>query len=267
MKNSNIKTLCFIWISLFLASLLADLLLGRTYSIEFYPYRFISLIFISIPLIYYAGHSTLRGTNLYLSVFVIFFVIGTFNILVEAYIFNVTSRAETLNEMFQGLIGTILGSIAIAYFTPSNINASALQINRSVLSWTWRVLLGNFLYFMFYLSAGLILSFVYPGLQEFYANKLPPMELIIQTNLFFRGFIFVTIAALIVKTTTLNRIRAAVLIGITFSILGGIAPLISPNEFMPLNIRLAHGFEVGISNFLYGLVLGHLLIPKQRLSK
>lgn len=267
MKNSNIKTLSFIWISLFLASLVADLLLGRTYSIEFYTYRLISLIFISIPLIYYAGHSTLRGIKLYLSVFAIFFVIGTFNILVEAYIFNVTSRAETLNEMFQGLIAAIIGCITITYFTPSKTNGSSLQINRSFLSWTWRVLLGNFLYFIFYLSAGLILSSVYPGLQEFYADKLPPMELIIQTNLFFRGFVFVAIAALIVKTTTLERRNTALLIGLTFSILGGIAPLISPNEFMPLNIRLAHGFEVGISNFLYGLALGYLLIPKQRTSK
>jgi hypothetical protein len=44
--------------------------------------------------------------------------------------------------------------------------------------------------------------------------------------------------------------------------LGGIAPLIQPNELMPLYIRIGHSFEVGISNFAFGLVLGLLLSQK-----
>ena len=268
MKNFNIKTLLFIWSSLVLASLLADLSLGRTYSLEYYPYRFLSLILVSIPLILYTSNSSLSGLKLYLSVFSILFVIGTFNILVEAYIFNVTSRTETLKELLLGFTSAIPGSIAIVYFTPKiDTQQTIIQMKRPLLGWIWKVLLGNLLYFIFYLSAGITLNAVYPGLQEFYADKLPPLELIIQTNLFFRGFVFVGIALLIVRTVTLSRRQTAILIGATFSILGGIAPLLSPNEFMPLGIRIAHGFEVGLSNLLYGMVLAFLLIPKHKLAE
>ena len=50
-----------------------------------------------------------------------------------------------------------------------------------------------------------------------------------------------------------------VLIGLTFSVLGGIAPLIIPSDLMPVNIRWAHGIEVGISNFIFGMIAGRLL--------
>ncbi len=47
-------------------------------------------------------------------------------------------------------------------------------------------------------------------------------------------------------------------------VLGGIAPLLLPNPFMPSGIRLAHGFEVGISNFLFGMIVGAALASKPR---
>lgn len=50
------------------------------------------------------------------------------------------------------------------------------------------------------------------------------------------------------------------------SIIGGIAPLILPGSEMPAYIRIGHSFEVGISNFLYGLLLGYLLNQKVKNS-
>ena len=96
---------------------------------------------------------------------------------------------------------------------------------------------------------------------EFYKDKIPSSSLIINVQ-FFRGFVFVGVAILILRTLNLSLIKKAVLIGLIFSILGGIAPLIPPNEFMPAYVRLGHGFEVGTSNFLYGLVIGYLLGQK-----
>ena len=91
--------------------------------------------------------------------------------------------------------------------------------------------------------------------------KFLPFELIFQTQLL-RGLIFTGIAILILRTTDLPKLKAALLIGVVFSVMGGIAPLIPPNELMPANIRLAHGFEVGISNFVYGLLAGFILVQK-----
>ena len=61
------------------------------------------------------------------------------------------------------------------------------------------------------------------------------------------------------QTLNISVVKKAILIGLTFAILGGIAPLIPPNELMPSYVRLGHGFEVGISNFIYGILLALLL--------
>ena len=99
-------------------------------------------------------------------------------------------------------------------------------------------------------------------MMQFYEFKIPSFELIIKTQLLLRGFIFVAIAILMLRTLNLSLLKKAILIGLTFSILGGIAPLMSPNDLMPDYVRLGHGFEVGISNFFYGITLGYLLGQK-----
>jgi hypothetical protein len=96
---------------------------------------------------------------------------------------------------------------------------------------------------------------------NFYKGKIPPFALIINTQ-FFRGFIFIAVALIILRTMDSTLAKKALLIGLIFSIFGGIAPLIQPNEYMPGYVRIGHLFEVGISNFLYGLVLGYLLGQK-----
>ncbi len=126
--------------------------------------------------------------------------------------------------------------------------------------------MGVFLYLIFYLVAGMILQTTYPELMEFYADKLPSLDVMILTQ-FPRGLIFVAVAILVSRTSTLPIWKNAILIGSIFPILGAIAPLIPPSEFMPANIRLVHGIEVGISNLVYGCVLGYLLGQKRQKGK
>lgn len=225
----------------------------------------ISNILVLIMLGFYVSFSTLRGLKLALSIFVIYYIIGHFSILVEAYIFNVTDRVVTFKEMLRGLIIALIFSPIFVYIFDKWVGQSAsLKFEyRSIFSWVWRVFLGIFLYLIFYLSTGMVLQAVYPGLMDFYKDKIPPLDVMIFTQ-FPRGFLFVITAILISRTVNLSLIKKAVLVGLIFSILGGIAPLIPPNEFMPVNIRLAHGFEVGISNFLYGFVLVYLLGQKTK---
>ena len=70
------------------------------------------------------------------------------------------------------------------------------------------------------------------------------------------------VAYLIIQTMNVSTFNRAVFIGLVFAILGGIAPLIPPNDLMPAYVRLGHAFEVGISNSAYGLILGYLLKSK-----
>lgn len=264
MKIEKIKTIAAITGLLLLSSILSDLFFTGMLSLNHYAWRSLGLVLMAIPTASYLSHSWLRRWRLVATLWLIFCVIGTFNILIEAYLFNVTSLSETWQGMLQGFLSFTPGILAIGLLLSNQLPVIGKPIRKSysTFGYIWRILTGNVLYFVFYAVAGMILQASYPGLMDFYADKIPPLIFIVQTNLFFRGFVFVAIAILIAQTTHLNKWKTGILIGAFFSILGGIAPLLSPNELMPIDIRLAHGFEVGISNFLYGMVLGLLFTPK-----
>lgn len=220
----------------------------------------VSAILIVIILGLYVSYSSLRGLKLVLSVFFIYYIIGHFNLLIEAYIFNVTDRAETTKEMFQGLfIVAIFAPLFVLVLNKWEGSSESLRFKgRSVFSWIWRSVLGIFIYLIFYIGAGMILQATYPDLMSFYEGKLPAADVMILTQ-FPRGLLFVLVAILMLRTLKLPQFKKALIIGLVFSVIGGIAPLIPPSEFMPANIRLVHGIEVGISNFLYGMTLAYLL--------
>jgi len=224
-----------------------------------------SNLLIVLILGYYILNSTLRGVKLALSVFLIYFIIGCLNILIEAYIFDVTGRVETLNEMFQGFFVALFFAPIFVYILDRWKGESiTLKFEkRAIFSWLWRVPLSIFLYLIFYISAGVILQMSYPELMDFYSDKIPPVEVMILTQ-FPRGLLFVIITVIMLRTLQLSFIKKAILVGLVFSVLGAIAPLIPPNDFMPTNIRFVHGIEVGISNFLYGFVISYLLKQKNQ---
>lgn len=223
-----------------------------------------SSLLIVILLSYYIFHSSFKGIKLVFAVFIIHYVIGCFNILIEAYIFNVTNRVQTLHEMLQGFfVSVFFAPIFVWLLGKWNDESAKLKFEkRAVFSWIWRSALGIFLYLIFYLGAGMVLQMSYPELMDFYSDKIPPFDVMILTQ-FPRGLLFVIIAILILRSLKLSNLKKAVLIGLIFSVLGGIAPLIPPNDLMPSNIRLVHGIEVGISNFLYGFIISFLLGQKK----
>lgn len=253
-------------IILTLLNYLLDIVLDSTLFFSYYGWQTVSNLLIFILLGYYIIHSNLNGIGLGLSVFAIYYCIGYLNLIVEAVIFNLVNIDVVLNSVPRGLIMAIIISTAIAFiFGKRKIKTKKNEFtSRPVLGWIWRVAVGDILYLIFYIAAGLILINVYPELMEFYNEKsLPSPELIFGTQLI-RGLLFIGTAILISMTVNLSLPKKAVLIGLIFSILGGIAPLILPSEEMPSYIRFGHGFEVGISNFLYGLVLGYLMSKKTK---
>lgn len=247
---------------------LVGLIFGLDQEIGFKKWNLLSDYLVAIILGYAILNSHYHGIKLSLIIFIIYFFIGHFNILIEAYIFNVTDRPETFIQIAQGLlVSAVFSPIYVFMFNKEKNSKMPIFVRRTLLSWTWRVILGNVLYLVFYITAGMILSIVYPKMMQFYEGKIPSFELIIKTQLYLRGFIFVAIAILMLRTSNLSLLKKSILIGLIFSIIGGIAPLISPNELMPDYVRLGHGFEVGISNFLYGIVLGYLLGQKVIIGK
>jgi hypothetical protein len=243
--------------------LISGWILGVPTDLTAFTLEMVALVLTIFVLILYVVNSDLSFKRLLLATFLIYCVIGNINIHIEALIFNVTDPAETLNKVIFHIFSAFIISFAVVWFfqeTP-DISEKVRFQKRSPVGWGWRIILGTFIYFVFYAVAGSILVAVYPELLNFYKDKIPPFHLIFMTQLV-RGLIFAGIAVLILKTTRLSLLKQSVLTGLIFSVFGGIAPLIPPSEFMPAYVRFGHGFEVGLSNFLYGMLLGFLLGQK-----
>ena len=132
-----------------------------------------NLLIVSI-LGYYILNSTLRGVKLALSVFLIYFIIGCFNILIEAYVFNVTGRFQTAKKMLQGFfVAAFFAPIFVYLLNKWKGKSIKLKFEKiSIFSWIWRSTLAIFLYLIFYLTAGMILQMSYPALMDFYSDKI-----------------------------------------------------------------------------------------------
>ena len=240
--------------------MLFNMLLGQTLAFANLFWGMLPNYMVALLLGYYIMSSSLGGIRLSISVFLIYFLIGHFNILIEAYIFNVSSRQETALEIIRGFfISVTFAPLYVYIFRTKIVKEAMIFSKRSLIGWFWRILVADILYLLLYIIAGLVLTIVYPQLLQFYEGKIPPFDILINTQLFIRGFIFIGIALLMIQTLNISVVKKAILIGLTFAVLGGIAPLIPPNELMPSYVRLGHGFEVGISNFIFGILLTLLL--------
>jgi hypothetical protein len=74
-----------------------------------------------------------------------------------------------------------------------------------------------------------------------------------------RGLVFCAITYALMRFLALRPAAAALLVGATFCLLGGVAPLLVPNPYMPASIRYPHMVEVGVSNLLFGVCAAYVL--------
>jgi hypothetical protein len=56
---------------------------------------------------------------------------------------------------------------------------------------------------------------------------------------------------------------APLVLALVFSVIGGVAPLLPDNPYMPPDIRFYHGIETSTSNFIFGLVVGFLFTRRR----
>ena len=93
-----------------LLSLISALIPGSFKSIQeiFDPWHLLPNLMVAFVLGLIIVYSGLRRKSLMVLVFLVFFLIGYFNILIEAFIFNVTIRKETLDQIFGGVMLALL---------------------------------------------------------------------------------------------------------------------------------------------------------------
>lgn len=269
MKSNFFTSLVTGTILLTLISLGVEMAFGGQFSGRYLGWFIFSNALVVSILGLIIRNSSLNGIKLSLLIFSIYFLIGHFNLLIEAYLFEVTNAQDTAVITIQGLLITLLSSpLLVLIFGKWSGDEEILDFpSRTKASWTWRIVLGDLLYVFFYLLAGFILYLVYPQLMDFYEEKIPPFSLMINTQ-FFRALVLIGVAVLISRTTRLPLLQRALIIGAFFAVIGGLAPLIVPeNDHMPDYIRFGHAFEVGVSNCLFGFFLTLLIGQKIGVKK
>ena len=262
MKKSDILKILLATLSLSVFQWIAEMIFQMQSGLQIQPLSLVANLLVCLVLAYFIRNTRKSFWPLALSVFLIYYLIGHFNLLVEAYIFNVTTKSETLLQNWTGLLIAILfAPILVLLFAqkgqiPENLKKFG---SRNSIQWIWRILVSDIIYLVFYIGAGLILSIILPEVIAFYDGKLPSMSLMINTQLLLRGVVFALVAIIVVRSMRLSLWKRSVFVGALFAVLGAIAPLLPPSEIMPAFVRIGHGIEVSISNFLFGLTIGWLL--------
>ncbi len=225
-----------------------------------------------IVLSYLIVRSHWYSWKLITAVFIVFFGVKTFLSQVETVVFLQYLVKIVPTELIPQLF--IHGAITAALFTPIavftyNKTSKALgehkRLAMPVIEWFWKLALIATIYIIIYITFGMFVFMPLAGeaAQEYYANlQLPPWIIPFQG---LRALIFTGIAILIVKMMKGRWLEAGLMVALTFSVIMG-SSLLLPNEFMPINIRLAHLVEIMSSNFIYGWLIILILRVNGRIT-
>jgi hypothetical protein len=217
------------------------------------------LIVLALGLVAASSHQ--QGWRLSGTLFIVYFGINQLDTLDEALLFKVGLKApQALGMMGSGLITSLVFVPLLVLILGCWKKAPQEEVEplvpRTAANWAERTLLGDLLYVLCYFVAGTI---AIPFVKDSFAGiKLPGPASILEVEIF-RGLVYVAAGLAVVHGMKGKPARAAMVLGLSFPILAGVAPLLLPNSLLPDYVRLAHGFEIGISNFAYGVLLGYLL--------
>jgi len=208
-----------------------------------------------------ASRLALGGVRLAGALFLVVFGIPANN-LVELFFFDIDVGPAMLLRLyiFHFLVGAVLAAF-VAWQTASS--PSDRRRVPGAGGFAARIVGGGLAYVLVYFAAGMA---AFPFIADFYAGRAMPGVGELALVQLFRGAAFTAIGAAIVIWTATSRRRTALVVGLTFSILGGVAPLLLPNPFMPAPVRMVHLVEVGVSNFLFGVFVGWLFSRRRAAS-
>jgi hypothetical protein len=120
----------------------------------------------------------------------------------------------------------------------------------------WKFVVSDLTYLVLYYGAGMI---IFPYVRDFYATQqLPSAGTIVALQLMIRGPVFVLICLGMTRMLGLSRIGGAIMVGLLFTVISGVAPLLMPNPVFPDAVRWVHFCEVVSENFVFGAIVAWL---------
>jgi hypothetical protein len=215
-------------------------------------------LLVCIALGFVALHSDWRGWRLGLSLIAIPLAIYFVDILEAILFLHIKSGPSILGQIVLTYILAL--PLWILIFTKNREAVPTTGYNQSNSHNAWRILriflASDIIYIVIYLAAGLI---VFPFVRNFYETQtLPSMSSTLALQFFCRGPVFFATCTLLARMLNLTRTACALAVGLVFTTLSGIVPLMAPNPYIPDSVRWFHFFEVVISNFLFGGIVAWL---------
>ena len=235
----------------------------------------------TVMLCYLALRSRWHGWKLAGALFLIYYVLYSFLSWIEVLAFPAVG-----NRMPAGMLTSLLTSALIVGVPFSLLAVWILGKTRAdpadanlpprfempASEWAWKIAAAAVLYVMVYFTFGYYVAWRTPGLPEFYGGSDPGSYIGQLGNVMrdtpwlypfqlFRGLIWAGTGILILAMHKGQRWEAALATGLSFTVLMNAAMML-PNPFFTPVVQQAHTIELVSSNFVYGVLLGLLMMWK-----
>jgi len=205
----------------------------------------------AVILVLLAGRARLRGPALGLMLGGLLFGVQVFQSEIETLIFNGDigmSGALFVAILWSGLLRDVLAAIGIALLWRRTSKPGS-----KVEGLAWKAPAIAILYILCYFCAGQMIAWQSADVRAFYAHVDQIGQPALVALQFGRGLVWCGLAWLVLRTLAGPSWRTALLTGLAFSGLM-IPALLFPNPVMPWPVRSVHMVEVGVSNFLFGIL-------------
>jgi hypothetical protein len=204
-----------------------------------------------------AATSAARGTRIEIlrALVILCFGVASINPLIEAVAFGVMPIADVPRSLLTNLVLAVAISAGPVWMLWRGMPEAASVAPPRYTIGRLAAIAG--VYVLLYLAAGIA---VYPFIKDFYADKtLPSLPMVIGIQCI-RGPLYALYALPWLKLTDRHT---SPMLALVYSVLGGVALLlVDENPYMPREVRYPHLIEVGVSNFLFGWIVGRILRPK-----
>ena len=150
--------------------------------------------------------------------------------------------------LWSGLLRDVLAAIGIALLWRRTSEPGS-----KVEGLAWKAPAIAILYILCYFCAGQMIAWQSADVRAFYAHVDQIGQPALVALQFGRGLVWCGLAWLVLRTLAGPSWRTALLTGLAFSGLM-IPALLFPNPVMPWPVRSVHMVEVGVSNFLFGIL-------------
>jgi hypothetical protein len=227
----------------------------------------------TLILTYFILRSRLSGLRLMVVVALVFYGVKTFTSMLEAWYFVAGITPEELAGMFLFTVPMVvifpLVAVPLLGKAKKQPEADASPNSRMVMPIGQLigkvVFLSVIVYTILFWAFGYFVALRNPDVAAFYGVTVPdsfftyfggvlttiPLTLLFE---FFRGALWIALAAPVIRTTKGKVWEAGLIVGLLFALVQNDVHLV-PNPMMPASVAMSHFVETASSNLIYAVII------------